>query len=114
MPTTNTTIFPALWADALTANDRDAYVSDWTLSSIWGDDPDAEIPQERIGYLAQIWDGAHMSVKEICKAAGLTQRQLGERYGIPCRTVENWCACKNACPHYTRLLILLDLGLVTR
>lgn len=107
-------IFPTLWAAALAANDRDAYVSDWTLSSIWGDNPTDDIPQERIDYLAQIWDAAHMSVKDICKAAKLTQLQLGERYGISRRTIGNWCTGENTCPHYTRLLILLDLGLVTR
>ena len=114
MHTANPTNFPTLWADALTANDRDAYISDWTLLSIWGDDSDAEIPQERIDYFTQIWDAAHMSIKDICKAAGLTQLQLGERYGISRRTIGHWCTGENACPHYTRLLILLDLGLVTR
>ena len=106
--------FPALWAEALNTADRDAYISDWTLSSIWDDEPDAEIPHERINYLAQIWDAAHMSIKDICKAAKLTQLQLGERYGISRRTVGNWCTGENTCPNYTRLLILLDLGLVTR
>lgn len=110
----DSTIFSTLWGEALTTADRDAYISDWALSSIWGYDPFDEIPHERIDYLAQIWEAAHMSVKDICKAAKLTQLQLGERYGISRRTIGNWCTGENTCPNYTRLLILLDLGLVTR
>ena len=29
--------FSTLWADALESNDRDAYASDWALSSMWED-----------------------------------------------------------------------------
>lgn len=106
--------FSTLWAEALTATDRDAYVSDWTLSTIWGDDPDAEIPQERIAHLDQIWDAAHMSVRQMCKAAKLSQVALAQRFCIPYRTVQNWCGDVSKCPDYVRLLLAEALGLIKR
>lgn len=48
--------FNFLFFDALNRADRDAYVSDWALSSVWGDDPEAEIPAARIETLGQLWD----------------------------------------------------------
>jgi DNA-binding transcriptional regulator YiaG len=107
-------VFSILWAEALDATDRDAYVSDWALSSIWEDDPESEIPQERVDYLRQIWDGAHMSVKEICKTVGLTQAGLAQRFCIPKRTVEDWCRGVSKCPDYTRLMMMELLGLIRR
>lgn len=38
-------LFNILWDDALTAQNREAYVSDWSLSPVWGDDPEADAPQ---------------------------------------------------------------------
>lgn len=99
----------ALWADAQTVSDRDAYVSDWALSSIWGVETGADILAERLEYLGNIWDCAHMRVKDICKAAGLTQAALASRFCIPKRTVENWCSSSTAssrqCPDYVRLMM---------
>lgn len=107
-------IFTTLWADALTASDRDAYVSDWALSSIWGDDPESEIPAERIEYLGQIWDAAHMDVKSICRAANLTQAALAQRFCIPKRTVEDWARGVRTAPDYIRLMMCELLRLVKR
>lgn len=108
----NDAIFSNLWGEALTAVDRDAYVSDWSISSIWGDDPNDDVPQDRIDYLSRLWDAAHMSVKDICKAAGLTQRQLAAQFCIPLRTVENWCTSSRKCPDYTRLMLIQLLGII--
>ena len=36
--------------EAQSYTDRDAYISDFALSSVWGDSPDADIPEERIDY----------------------------------------------------------------
>ena len=110
----NDKIFYTLWAEALSTTDKDAYVSDWALSSVWEDGPEAEIPQERIEYLGQLWDDAHMSVKDICKAAGLTQAGLAQRFGIPKRTVEDWCRGVAKCAPYIRLMMLECLGIIKR
>lgn len=109
---TNDEIFSNLWADALTTTERDAYVSDWTLSSIWGDDPESDIPQDRIDYLGRIWDVAHMSVREICKVAKMSQVALAQRFCIPYRTVQNWCGDVSKCPGYVRLMMARLLNLI--
>ena len=109
---TNPTIFSALWGEALTATDRDAFVSDWTLSSIWGDDPDDDIPQDRADYIGRIWDAAHMSIKDICDTAGLTQRQLSTNFCIPYRTVQDWYGGRRQAPDYIRLMLIRLLGIL--
>ena len=54
-------LFFTLFGDAITSPDRDAFVSDWSLSSVWGDAPDADIPADRIETLGQLWDAADSS-----------------------------------------------------
>lgn len=94
--------------------DRDAYISDMVLSAMWEDDPNDEIPTERLDAVSQIWDAAHSSVKQIAADAGLSQRKLAERFCIPYRTVENWCGGQNACPLYVRLMMQEILGILKR
>lgn len=63
---------------------------------------------------ADVWDAAHMDVKSICRAANLTQAALAARFGIPKRTVEDWCAGKRQCAPYIRLMMCECLGLIQR
>lgn len=101
-------------SEAINYTGRDAYISDLTLSSLWGDAPEAEIPADRIDQLGSIYDAVHRSVADIAKAAGLSQRKLAERFCIPYRTVENWCGGQRECPFYLRLMIQECLGLLKR
>lgn len=52
-----------------------------------------------------------MTVKQILQAAGITQKQLSERFGIPRRTIEDWSRGVRTCPVYVRRMMqeLLDL-----
>ena len=106
--------FLALFSDAIGINDRDAYVSDWALSSIWGDADDADIPPQRIEDLGAIWDVAHLSIRDIRRRTGLSQVGFATRYCIPRRTVESWEAGDRSCPDYLRLLLAQDVGLYAR
>jgi hypothetical protein len=94
--------------------DRDAFISDLALSSIWGGAEDAMIPADRIEELEDLWDIYHRSVSEILTVARLTMTQLSKRFHIPYRTVQNWCADgkeHRECPAYVRLMMqeLLNL-----
>jgi transcriptional regulator with XRE-family HTH domain len=109
----NNKIYHTCLSEALNYSDRDAFVSDLALSSIWGDWAE-EIPASRIDWLRQIWTAAHRSIKDICKDAGLTQRGLAERFNIPARTIGNWATGERACPEYTRIMMQELLGLVGR
>lgn len=106
--------FAACYKEIANYQDRDAYVSDMALSSIWEDTTSDEIPAERLDAVSQIWDAAHKSVKQIAADAGLTQRKLAERFCIPYRTVENWCGGQRECPAYVRLMMQELLGQVDR
>ena len=93
-----------------TYTDRDAFVSDLALSSLWGDAEDAEIPPERIAELGELWDAAHRSIKEIAASAGMSNRQLSERFCISYRTVENWSAGDREPPVWVLLMMQECLG----
>lgn len=101
-------------SEAVNYSDPDAFVSDLALSSVWEDGETAEIPEQRVEWLRQIWAAAHRSVKDICKDVGMTQNAVAEHFGIPWRTFSNWCTGARECPMYTKLMIQELLGLYRR
>lgn len=107
--------FYAAYVDAHAYTDRDAYISDLALSSMWGDGPEDDVPGERLAALQQIWDVAHLSFRELRRAVGLTQAAMAERFLIPKRTIENWEATgpsARTCPEYIKVMIAELLGLL--
>lgn len=92
--------------------DIDAYVSDLSLSSMWGDAETADIPAARIDQLRAIYTAVNRPVRAIVTASGLSQAAFAERYCIPRRTVEDWCREIRECPLYTRLLLQRAEGLL--
>lgn len=106
--------FYTLFGAALDADDRDAFVSDWALSSVWGDPEGVEIPQERITAISGVWDVTHASIRDIRACTGLTQADFCTRFCIPRRTLENWEAGVRSCPDYVRLLLAQAAGMYVR
>lgn len=106
--------FSTLLGGALADQDRDMYVSDWALSDIWGDPEGTDIPDDRIHSLGALWDVAHITIREIRAATGLSQVAFAQRFCIPRRTVENWESGASACPDYLRILLAQAVGLYTR
>lgn len=108
--------FNILWADSLESTDRDYYVAEWATSSVWGEPADLTDADllEIAAKLDNLWAVAHMSVKDICKAANLTQVALAIKFCIPIRTVEDWCRGIRQVPHYIRLMMAESLGLIAR
>ena len=106
-------LFYALFGAALETADRDAYISDWTLSSIWGGDLE-DIPGWRPALLAELWEAAHLSIRDIRQHTGLSQAAFSVRFCIPLRTVENWEAGVRQCPDYLRLLLAQAAGAYRR
>ena len=99
-------------AETANYDDVNAYVSGLSLSSVWGDTPDAPIPPERLDQLRGVYAAVNRPVREIVSAAGMTQAAFAEAFCIPLRTVENWCTGCRECPLYTRLMIQKCLGLL--
>lgn len=79
---------------------RDAFVSDWALSSMWGGSADLAKTAEQCG---KAWDAVHKPMSEIRAEMGLTQVQMAERLCVSRRTYENWEY--RDCPIYVRVLI---------
>lgn len=105
--------FSTCVAETQNYSDRDAYISDLSLSSMWGDAEDAPVPEQRIADLGQIWDAAHRTFRDIAAAAGTSVRQLAMRYAIPRRTAENWSSGENAPQLHELLAIQQCEGLLT-
>lgn len=99
--------------EAKNYTDRDAYISDLALSSIWGDGPEDDIPTARMEQLGSIYDAVHRSIKQIAADAGMSVRAMAIHFCIPQRTVENWSSIRE-CPLYTRLMMQECLGLLKR
>ena len=97
--------------EAQNYTDRESYISDLALSSMWGDRPEYDIPQARLAQLSHIYDAVHRSVKDIAAEAGISAREMAIRFCIPQRTLENWCMGVNKCPLYTRLMLQESLGI---
>lgn len=99
-------------AETANYDDIDAYVSDLSLSSVWGDAPDAPIPPERLDQLRSVYAAVNRPVREIVSVSGMTQAAFAEAFCIPRRTVEDWCRGVRKCPLYTRLMMQQCLGLL--
>lgn len=106
--------FSTLFNAALKTDDRDEYISDWALSSEWGDVADAEVPDQRISALGALWDVAHASIRDIRAYTGLKRTDFALRYLIPYRTMENWERGDAQCPDYLRLLLAQATGFYRR
>lgn len=106
-------LFNTLWTAALDCADRDTYVSDWALSSAWGDAPEADVPADRVEELGHLWDAAHLTIRDIRAHTGLSQATFAVRYCIPRRTIENWESGDRQCPDYLRLLLAQATGIYT-
>ena len=103
--------------EAQNYTDREAYISDLALSSIWCDGPEDDIPTARMEQLGNIYDAVHRSIKQIAADAGMSVRAMAIRFCIPQRTAESWCGTTDAarqCPMYTRLMMQECLGMLTR
>ena len=84
--------FYILFNAATKEQERDRYIMEWSTSSIFypePENPDIDV-NKLVDSLGNIWDVAHLTVRDIRQHLGLTQAAFAERFCIPRRTVENW------------------------
>jgi len=105
--------FYDLFSDALDQPDREAFVSDWVLSSIWDTDDTADVSEDLIEQIGAIWDTAHLSVREIREQSGMSRAQFAERFLISPKTLEGW-ELGRPCAPYIRLMMAEILGICKR
>jgi DNA-binding transcriptional regulator YiaG len=95
--------------------DKDAYLSDLVLSSLWGDAEDEVIDRptmdKRMEELGKIYDSATITVSEIRASTGLTQNAFSKRFCVPVRTLQDWEGGKRTPPLYVILLLAAACGL---
>ena len=103
--------FYILFGSATKEQDRGRYIAEWSSSSIFY--PDADSPDinadDLANALGNIWDVAHLTVRDIRQHLGLTQAAFAERFCIPRRTVENWERKGGHIPTYN-ILALAELA----
>lgn len=99
--------------EAQNYTDRDAYISDMVLSSMWGDDPAEDIPEDRIEQMHRIYDAVHRSVKDIAALAGLNITNMAARFSVPYRTMQDWFSGARVCSLAIRLMMQECLGIYT-
>lgn len=66
-----------------------------------------------INMLENIYNAAHLTVKEIINLSGKRKADIGYIFCIPIRTIEDWCSGKNKCPAYIRLMMIRKFGLLS-
>ncbi len=105
--------FSLLWHKAISTESRDDFVSGRVLPSS-ADNPEAASPEDRDRILGELWDVAHMSVREIRAFSGLSQQAFSDFFCIPRRTLEDWEGSRRSCPDYLRLLLAQAVGAYKR
>ena len=70
--------------------------------------------KEILEICAQITDVCCLPFRNFLKKAGVSQAAFCRKFIISKRTVDDWCAGKNACKTYLRLLFAEKLGLIER
>lgn len=86
------------------ATSREVFLNSVTLSIPDDADGCVDLDAEK-RRLAQIWDVAHMTMKEIVAASGMTQSAFAKCAGVPLRTLQGWCGETRECPAYLRFLL---------
>lgn len=90
---------------------KEIFVSNVTLSIPDDADGCVDLDAEK-EKLSDIWELAHLSMRELVSRAGMSQTAFAKGAGIPLRTVQDWCGEKRACPVYVRFLLVEHYGLL--
>ena len=106
--------FYVLFGAATKEQDRGRYIAEWSTSSIFYPNPESpDINADDLAdALGNIWDVAHLTVRDIRRYLGLTQAAFAERFCMSRRTVENQEARGNRVPPYKILMLAESAGLL--
>ena len=93
------------------SNDADTFIKNALNSGLW-EKYDVDKTGREI-WLRQMFLAVHKTVKEIIRECKLSQNKLAKTFGIPRRTVENWCGIAPP-PLYVSLMMQECLGIYKR
>lgn len=88
--------FCTLFGAAVAEHDCDRFVAEWSSSSIFSDDENTCEAEELAFVLENIFEVAHMSMRDLRKKLGLTQAEFACRFCLPKRTIEGWESNRSA------------------
>lgn len=88
--------FYTLFGAAVAEHDRDKFIAEWSSSSIFSDGENTCEAEELASTLENIFEIAHMSMRDLRKKLGLTQAEFAWRFCLPKRTVESWESSRSA------------------
>ena len=99
--------FQALWAAALESEDKEKYINEneTVLVGLYG-------KTKRREYLGQLWDVAHMTIRELIEKAGYNQSSFARHFCIPLRTVQDWCRKPEICTPWVKLGFARQLNML--
>ena len=78
----------------------------WILEEVTDDE------QAAVDMIVRIHRVANMTPPELIRAAGLNQSSFSRRFGIPLRTVQDWCGGRRQMPGYLKNMAAELLGLL--
>lgn len=78
----------------------------WITEEVTADEETA------VELLKTVHDVSNMTPKNLIAAAGLNQTTFARRFGIPLRTVQDWCGQRRAMPEYLKFMAAELLGLL--
>lgn len=93
--------FKRLLTDTTECKDLDSYIAE-----VGGSVP-LDDATEVIRCLTSIWEMGHegLTIRSISAACNISARQIALQYGLPTRTVENWCSGDRTPPEWQLPLI---------
>lgn len=107
-----TNLYQACIAESRKYDDKKQYITDMYASDIW--DIEDVRREGREEWLGQIWDATHRNMKDILAYTKMSQVKMCRYFGIPKRTLEDWCAGIYNPPPYILIMIQEILGLLSR
>lgn len=79
---------------------------EWILAEVTEDE------QAAVDMIVNIHSVTHMTPRELIAAAGLNQSSFARRFGIPLRTVQDWCGGRRNIPEYEKFMCAELLGVL--
>lgn len=108
----NAKVFQTMIELARGYDDINLFLRNALDSSVWEEEDVS--PKDRGEWLKNIYIAAHRSMRDIVKETGLSQAKFGDYFGIPKRSIENWCNGATTPLPYMLIMMQEVLGLVRR
>lgn len=108
----NARVFQTMIELARKYDDFNLFLKDAFASTVWNEEDVS--PKGKAEWLKNVYIAAHRSMRDIVKETGLSQAKFGDYFGIPKRSIENWCNGATTPLPYILIMMQEILGLVNR